>query len=473
MPAPLAALAARLLPLAMGVGESGGLAAIARAVTGRGAASVAGAAGAEGVGAGGGLQGIAQTLLGAGAGGGAGAGAGAGAGGAGAAGGGGGAAAAGAAAQDVQGAKLAARLERLRGQYSEALHGTGRYQQTRDDRPLDWHMLLGPEQGKIFSKIQTVERRIARRSGGAPAARVPGRAAGKFWGAKEAEKRRASQAAYMADFVASAMRARGAGAGGGGGGGGTGGNAAGAAAAGAGGGGAGVGAGGGGGAGGPPGGGGPPPGTGGVGESPEINRVFAKTLKPFLLIGGTLTIANTLLIRFWFGLSAATKKLGDLAEKTVESNRGLSQWSGAIAASFANLDLQREAEERKLAQGTAGSAATLNRAFGEFVEETRQLRQFGRQTANLLGIVAANTGRIVAAMIKFAPNVGLLMSVMNKLDQLLGNRQQQDDPINAALQGGVKAGLNRPIAPLGIVAPPAAPGPQQPKPPLPPMPGGR
>jgi hypothetical protein len=192
-----------------------------------------------------------------------------------------------------------------------------------------------------------------------------------------------------------------------------------------------------------------------------------------LLIGGTLTIANTLLIRFWFGLNAATKKLGDLAEKTVESNRGLSQWSGAIAASFANLDLRREAEERKLAQGTAGSAVTLNRAFGEFVEETRQLRQFGRQTANLLGIVAANTGRIVAAMIKFAPNVGLLMSVMNKLDQLLGNRQQQDDPINAALQGAVKAGLNRPIAPLGIVAPPAAPGPQQPKPPLPPMPGGR
>ena len=468
MPAPLVALAARLLPLAMGVGESGGLAAIARAVTGRGAASVAGAAGAEGAGAGGGLQGIAQTLLGAGAGGGAGAGAG----GAGAAGGGGGVAAAGAAAQDVQGAKLAARLERLRGQYSEALHGTGRYQQTRDDRPLDWHMLLGPEQGKIFSKIQTVERRIARRSGGAPAARVPGRAAGKFWGAKETERRRASQAAYMADFVANAMGARG-GAGGGGGGGGTGGNAAGAAAAGAGGGGAGVGAGGGGGAGGPPSGGGPPPGTGGVGESPEINRVFAKSLKPFLLIGGTLTIANTLLIRFWFGLNAATKKLGDLAEKTVESNRGLSQWSGAIAASFANLDLQREAEERKLAQGTAGSAATLNRAFGEFVEETRQLRQFGRQTANLLGIVAANTGRIVAAMIKFAPNVGLLMSVMNKLDQLLGNRQQQDDPINAALQGGVKAGLNRPIAPLGIVAPPAAPGPQQLKPPLPPMPGGR
>ena len=457
----------------MGVGESGGLAAIARAVTGRGAASVAGAAGAEGAGAGGGLQGIAQTLLGAGAGGGAGAGAGAGAGGAGAAGGGGGVAAAGA-AQDVQGAKLAARLERLRGQYSEALHGTGRYQQTRDDRPLDWHLLLGPEQGKIFSKIQTIERRIARRSGGAPAARVPGRAAGKFWGAKETEKRRASQAAYMANFVASAMGARGGGgAGGGGGGGGTGGNAAGAAAAGAGGGGAGVGAGGGGGAGGPPGGGGPPPGTGGVGESPEINRVFAKTLKPFLLIGGTLTIANTLLIRFWFGLNAATKKLGDLAEKTVESNRGLSQWSGAIAASFANLDLQREAEERKLAQGTAGSAVTLNRAFGEFVEETRQLRQFGRQTANLLGVVAANTGRILAALVKFAPNVGLLMAVMNKLDQLLGRGEQPGDPINAALQGGVKTGLNRPIAPLGIVAPPAAPGPQQPKPPLPPMPGGR
>lgn len=164
---------------------------------------------------------------------------------------------------------------------------------------------------------------------------------------------------------------------------------------------------------------------------------FKALIAPAALLG-----AVALLRKFTFGLS--------------ESNRDLAKWNGALAASFAKLDIAQMQMDIRQASATGGSAAALNDALADVIREFQPIREDLGILVNLVGISAATGVKSLISMAKqmmiaipqlkeIVDGLHIIedeMKKKNKADGFLGNAALSN---MAGMGGGGPKGLD-PVA---------------------------
>lgn len=123
----------------------------------------------------------------------------------------------------------------------------------------------------------------------------------------------------------------------------------------------------------------------------------------------------------------ATVATHKLSSALLESQRGLAKWHGGIAATMAQLNLQRMQLEMRTARHTAGSVQSLGRATMSLNETLQPLKE---DFAIIQNMVMTGVTRIVDIGLKLAgkiPGVGDLHELIQEWDRK--NRKEQGQPL--------------------------------------------
>lgn len=157
---------------------------------------------------------------------------------------------------------------------------------------------------------------------------------------------------------------------------------------------------------------------------------FNKALNPF----------NT---REWmkglFSLSILLPKLAYnfmlFAENISESNRGLKNWNGAIAASFNRLDIKRQGLQIQQGRATQGSTTLLNDQLGKLLEGVQPITNSVATIANLAATGLAFAARVIAEIAKNNPFIKGAMDALKDIENKLAKepRVRPDDMGRGAL----------------------------------------
>lgn len=155
---------------------------------------------------------------------------------------------------------------------------------------------------------------------------------------------------------------------------------------------------------------------------PKAVSLFHQLVAPAALLG---TVA--LLKKFTFGLS--------------ESNRDLAKWNGALAASFARLDIQQMRMNIRTANATSGTGAELNRQLGEVLTEFQPIREDLGRLVNVVGISAAKGLKTAIEVLKvLADNVPAIKEIrdgLNLIEKEMKKGQNNKFPGNQVLEAAV------------------------------------
>lgn len=114
---------------------------------------------------------------------------------------------------------------------------------------------------------------------------------------------------------------------------------------------------------------------------PKVVGLFHQLVAPAALLG-----AVALLKKFTFGLS--------------DSNRDLAKWNGALAASFARLDIAQMRMDIQTAQATSGTGSALNDALADVILEFQPIREDLGILVNLVGISATQAIKTMIGIYK-------------------------------------------------------------------------
>lgn len=121
-----------------------------------------------------------------------------------------------------------------------------------------------------------------------------------------------------------------------------------------------------------------------------------------------------------------------------DANRDLAKWNGAIAASFAKLDIQSMRLDIQTARASAGGAATLNDAIAELKTEFQPIRENTARLLNIVGVMGVNALKTALAAVKaFAANNDLLKGIQEAIDEAEKNMKKDKNeqfPGNQALE---------------------------------------
>jgi hypothetical protein len=113
-----------------------------------------------------------------------------------------------------------------------------------------------------------------------------------------------------------------------------------------------------------------------------------------------------------------------------ESNRDLSKWNGALAMSFAKMDIQQMRLDIRQAKATQGTAVGLNDALMEVKQEFQPIREDLGILINLVGISAA---KLLKAGIE---GVKLMGANFPLLKELVDAAKAIEDGMKKDIQGG-------------------------------------
>jgi hypothetical protein len=172
---------------------------------------------------------------------------------------------------------------------------------------------------------------------------------------------------------------------------------------------------------------------------------FTAKLGTAVQLGGKLAAGYISLIAGTLGTVFVFKKLAEVA---VESNRGLSMWNGAIAASFSRLDFQRQQLDMQQASATSGSTTLLNETFVDLLEETQTIRQSIGTAVNLLMMGTAGAAKILTQLLKMDPGIRGITAILQKIEELLAeDPNDQNDPLEQFHSQALGAGM--PAMPFG------------------------
>lgn len=106
----------------------------------------------------------------------------------------------------------------------------------------------------------------------------------------------------------------------------------------------------------------------------------------------------------------------------LERNRRLAQYSGALTASFAQLDRNRIRRDIERARGTSGQSAKLAEAIDE-LEQT--LQPYTEGAANLLTQIATGITRMTNGMIQIVDTIPMFASWKDKIIDALETEPDQ------------------------------------------------
>lgn len=156
------------------------------------------------------------------------------------------------------------------------------------------------------------------------------------------------------------------------------------------------------------------------------------------------------------GLYTASKALETFVWGISESNRGLARWNGEIAASFAQLDIANMRRDIQTADATSGSTVALNSAFNDLMTELQPMRETVATGLNVIGILAAKTGQVMAILNSWNPYV---IAFKWALEQIEENTKPDGAGVGDPLTGwlrGMGSGMGPgPAAPPAPILPPA------------------
>jgi len=161
---------------------------------------------------------------------------------------------------------------------------------------------------------------------------------------------------------------------------------------------------------------------------------FKALIAPAALAGAVL-----LLRKLTFGLS--------------EANRDLSKWSGALAASFAQLDIAQMRSDIATANASAGTGANLNAALADVIREFQPIREDLANLMNIVGTgVAVHLKNLIALTKEVMATTPWLKKILEKIQKEAeeANKKNREAgfPGNAAL-GALAAGQFQDPAQLG------------------------
>ena len=125
---------------------------------------------------------------------------------------------------------------------------------------------------------------------------------------------------------------------------------------------------------------------------------------------------------------AATKKIKDFADATLESQRELARFEGKIASVFARLDRQEAILAARTAAGTSGSTQLLGEQMMALRDEWQPMREDLATLKNLMGAVATAGLRATNFIIQWHPVVIGLRKVIEAAERWLGGGAPEAAP---------------------------------------------
>jgi hypothetical protein len=158
----------------------------------------------------------------------------------------------------------------------------------------------------------------------------------------------------------------------------------------------------------------------------------------------------------------ATKALESFAGGVVESRRGLARWNGNLASTYAKLDITKMMSEQKTANATSGSTGLLVNSFSELTREMQPIQQRLTTAVNLLGFIAAWSGKGFAIITKHIPMMALMAKALDEIEKELKKQEKVDADVMLGVLDNLKNLKPNPAEAL----PPMIHGP---KPPLAPI----
>lgn len=162
-------------------------------------------------------------------------------------------------------------------------------------------------------------------------------------------------------------------------------------------------------------------------------------------------------------LNQLETQLEKFVRTVVDSNRGLSQWNGNIANSFAQSGFREQQREIDLGKNTEGGVVLLNESFQDLLDETQQLREMSARALNYTAILAANTAKILTIVMKYSPFIQLSNLLLERIEKEIKERLGMGggDQFDQLIQAAMGAAQPQPPAGAGAANPP--PAPQRPK----------
>ncbi len=153
-------------------------------------------------------------------------------------------------------------------------------------------------------------------------------------------------------------------------------------------------------------------GAGGGGMGGVVARLAGMGSNPYVLLAGAAVAAGVALLK----LPGATERL---AASLMESRRHLRLYDGALAATFARLDVQQRLLDIRTAQSTSGSTSMLGSSLENLRNETQWARESKDTVMNLGTTVVVQLGRLVNVAVKNAPAVQQTVWLLKGIEKLL------------------------------------------------------